>query len=83
MENWRPVLCARQQVFTIRNFPVCVSPLPLKEDPFGAGAENRVSEWAEMFTRNSFGKGILTYEGTVLSDKLQERVLRTCLCEPD
>jgi beta-galactosidase len=26
-------------------------------------------------TRNSFGKGTLTYEGTVLSDKLQERVL--------
>ena len=26
-------------------------------------------------TRNSFGKGTLTYEGTLLSDKLQERVL--------
>ena len=63
----------------------------------GAGAENKVSEWAEMLitdtakplayydqpffakypaiTRNSFGKGTLTYQGTVLSDKLQERVL--------
>jgi beta-galactosidase len=72
-------------------------PLGLKGDPFGAGAENRVSEWAEMLiadsakplafydqpffakypaiTRNTFGKGTLTYEGTVLSDKLQERVL--------
>jgi beta-galactosidase len=27
-------------------------------------------------TRNAFGKGTLTYEGTVLSDGLQERVLR-------
>ncbi len=72
-------------------------PLALKGDPFGAGAENKVSEWAEILitdtakplayydqpffakypaiTRNSFGKGTLTYEGTVLSDKLQERVL--------
>jgi beta-galactosidase len=72
-------------------------PLALKGDPFGAGPENKVSEWAEMLiphtakplafydhpffarypaiTRNSFGKGTLTYEGTVLSDKLQERVL--------
>jgi beta-galactosidase len=72
-------------------------PLALENDPFGAGAENKVSEWAEMLipdtakplafydhpffakypaiTRNSFGKGTLTYEGTVLSDKLQERVL--------
>jgi beta-galactosidase len=72
-------------------------PLALKGDPFGAGVENKVSEWAEMLipdtakplayfdhpffgkypaiTRNSFGKGTLTYEGTVLSDKLQERVL--------
>jgi beta-galactosidase len=76
-------------------------PLALKGDPFGAGAENKVSEWAEMLitdtaeplayydqlffakypaiTRNSFGKGSLTYEGTVLSDKLQERVLREVL----
>ena len=72
-------------------------PLALQGDPFGADAENKVSEWAEMLitdtakplayydqpffakypaiTRNSFGKGTLTYEGTVLSDKLQERVL--------
>src|SRR5258705_13470630 len=72
-------------------------PLALKGDPFGAGAENKVSEWAEMLitdtakplayydqpffakypaiTRNSFGKGTLTYEGTVLSDRLQQSVL--------
>jgi beta-galactosidase len=72
-------------------------PLPLRDDPFHAGAENQVSSWAEMLlpdtakplafydhpffgkypaiTRNTFGKGTLTYEGTVLSDKLQAEVL--------
>jgi len=72
-------------------------PLTLKDDPFQAGKDNRVSDWAEMLitdtakplayydhpffsqypaiTRNTFGKGTLTYEGTVLSDKLQEIVL--------
>jgi beta-galactosidase len=83
--------------FHYQEFSTLRQPLALKNDPFGAGAENRVSEWAEMLipdsakplafydhpffvrypaiTRNSFGKGTLTYEGTVLSDKLQERVL--------
>jgi len=73
----------------------------LKDDPFHAGADNRVSEWAEMLipdtakplayydhpffgkypaiTRNSFGKGTLTYEGTVLSNKLQTEVLLNVL----
>jgi beta-galactosidase len=73
------------------------APLALKDDPFKAGAENKVSEWAELLlpdtaqplafydhpffgkyaaiTRNRFGAGTLTYEGTVLSDKLQEKVL--------
>jgi beta-galactosidase len=72
-------------------------PVALKGDPFHAGSENKVSDWAEMLipdaakalayydhpffgkypaiTRNSFGKGTLTYEGTVLSDKLQQSVL--------
>jgi len=72
-------------------------PLELKDDPFHAAGENKVSEWAEMIlldtakglayydqpffekypaiTRNSFGKGSLTYEGTVLSDMLQDRVM--------
>jgi beta-galactosidase len=72
-------------------------PLLLKGDPFRAGADNEVSDWAEMLilegaqalayydhpffgkypaiTRNTFGKGTVTYEGTVLSDKLQEKVL--------
>lgn len=76
-------------------------PVALKDDPFHAGADNRVSEWAEMLipdtakplayydhpffgkypaiTRNSFGKGTLTYEGTVLSNKLQTEVLLNVL----
>jgi beta-galactosidase len=83
--------------FHYQEFSNLKSPLALKGDPFGAGAENRVSEWAEMLlpdtaqslafydhpflgrypaiTRNRFGRGTLTYEGTVLSDKLQEKVL--------
>jgi beta-galactosidase len=76
-------------------------PVALKDDPFHAGTDNRVSEWAEMLitdaakplayyehpffgkypaiTRNSLGKGTLTYEGTVLSNKLQTEVLLSVL----
>jgi beta-galactosidase len=72
-------------------------PLSLKDDPFHVGADNLVSEWAEMLipdtaqalayydhpffgkypaiTRNAFGKGTLTYEGTVLTEKIQSAVL--------
>jgi beta-galactosidase len=32
-------------------------------------------------TRNSFGKGSLTYEGTVVSDSLQKRIVADCLGE--
>ncbi|MGC2832195.1 MAG: beta-galactosidase trimerization domain-containing protein [Candidatus Acidiferrum sp.] len=73
------------------------SPVTLRDDPFHAGSENKVSDWAEMLipdtaktlayydhpffakypaiTRNTFGKGTLTYEGTVLSNKLQSQVV--------
>lgn len=83
--------------FHYQEFSNLRATVALKDDPFHAGAENKVSEWAEMLvldtakplayydhpffgkypaiTRNSFGKGTLTYEGTVLSDKLQEKVL--------
>ncbi|HEY4840718.1 MAG TPA: beta-galactosidase [Terriglobales bacterium] len=83
--------------FHYQEFSNLRSPLALRDDPFHAGSENKVSEWAEMLildtakplafydhpffgkypaiTRNRFGKGTLTYEGTVLSDKLQEKVL--------
>jgi beta-galactosidase len=30
-------------------------------------------------TRNEFGRGVLTYEGTVLSDGLQDRIVADCL----
>jgi beta-galactosidase len=83
--------------FRYQEFSNLRAPLALKGDPFQAGADNRVSEWAEMLilegaqglayydhpffgqypaiTRNHFGKGTLTYEGTVLSNKLQDKVL--------
>jgi beta-galactosidase len=83
--------------FHYQEFSSLRNPLALKDDPFHAGAQNKVSEWAEMLipdsakalayydhpffakypaiTRNAFGKGTLTYEGTVLNEKLQERVL--------
>jgi len=32
-------------------------------------------------TRNAFGKGALTYEGTVLSDELQAKVVRDTLAD--
>jgi beta-galactosidase len=82
--------------FHYQEFSILKSPLALKGDPFQAGKDNQVSEWADMLlpdsaqplayydhpffgrypaiTRNRFGKGTLTYEGTILSDKLQERI---------
>jgi beta-galactosidase len=86
-----------------QEFSSLVRPLALKDDPFQAGTDNKVSEWAEMLlpdtakalasydhpffgkypaiTRNSFGKGTLTYAGTVLSDKLLESVILDVLKE--
>jgi beta-galactosidase len=83
--------------FHYQEFSNLKAPLALKGDPFKAGADNKVSDWAEMIlpdsaqalayydhpffgkypaiTRNHFGKGTLTYEGTVLSDKLQDKVM--------
>jgi beta-galactosidase len=87
--------------FHYQEFSSLRQPLALKGDPFHAGSDNKVSDWAEMLipdtaealayydhpffekypalTRNHFGKGTLTYEGTVLSDKLQEDVLLNVL----
>jgi len=89
--------------FHYQEFSSLKQPLPLKDDPFHVGPDNRVSEWAEMIapdtakalasydhpffgkypaiTRNEFGKGSLTYEGTVLTDKLQKAVLLGVLDE--
>jgi len=83
--------------FRYQEFSVLAHPLALKDDPFKVGADNKVSDWAEMLilegaqalayydhpffgkypaiTRNRFGNGTLTYEGTVLSDALQAKVL--------
>ena len=83
--------------FHYQEFSNLTKPLALKGDPFQAGAENQVSEWAEMLlldtaaplayydhpffgqypaiTQNNFGKGEVIYEGTVLSDKLQQALL--------
>ena len=83
--------------FHYQEFSSLAKPLALKDDPFKAGADNKVSTWAEMLilegarplayydhpffgkypaiTQNHFGGGTLTYEGTVLSDALQTKVL--------
>jgi len=83
--------------FRYQEFSSLAHPLALKSDPFKAGADNKVSDWAEMLipetaqalayydhpffgkypaiTRNHFGSGTLTYEGTALSDTLQAKVL--------
>jgi beta-galactosidase len=87
--------------FHYQEFSNLEKPLALKGDPFHAGEENRVSDWAEMLlldkaaalayydhpffskypavTENRFGKGVVTYEGTVLSDQLQQNVLARVL----
>jgi len=96
--------------FRYQEFSTLRQPLPLRGDPFHAGEDNRVSEWAEMLilegaealawydhpffgrypaiTRNQFGKGTFTYEGTVLTDALQRAVVldvltRAGLAGPD
>ncbi len=96
--------------FSYQEFSNLSKPLALKGDPFHAGKENKVTEWAEMIlpetaqalayydhpffgkypaiTRNQFGRGTLTYEGTVLSDALQRAVVgdvlkRAGLAGPD
>jgi beta-galactosidase len=83
--------------FHYQEFSNLKTPLALKGDPFGVGADNKVSDWAEMLlldtaqplayydhpffgkypaiTRNKYGKGTLTYEGTVLGDRLQQKVV--------
>ncbi len=87
--------------FHYQEFSNLAKPLALKGDPFQAGAENRVSDWADMLlldqakvlayydhpffgkypaiTENPFGKGMLTYEGSVLSDGLQQKILARVL----
>ena len=87
--------------FSYQEFTNLKTPLRLKDDPFGAGEENRVSVWADYIipekakvlafydhpefgrypavTRNAFGKGTMTYEGTLPSEPLQEKILEDTL----
>jgi beta-galactosidase len=80
-----------------QEFSNLAKPLELRGDPLQAGAQNQVSDWAEMLmidtakpvayydhpffgqypaiTENHFGKGMVTYEGTVLSAALQQKLL--------
>jgi beta-galactosidase len=89
--------------FSYQEFSNLEMPLALKDDPFKAGEENKVSHWAEFLklehakplafydhpffgqwpaiTRNEFGSGSLTYEGTVLTDKLQGQVVLAALAD--
>jgi len=83
--------------FNYQEFSNLEHPLALKDDPFQAGEENKVSTWAEFLqletakplafyehpffgrwaaiTSNQFGSGVLTYEGTAVSDKLQQTIV--------
>jgi beta-galactosidase len=91
--------------FTYQEFSSLEQPLALKDDPFHAGEENKVSTWAEFLqletakplafydhpffgrwpaiTSNAFGSGTLIYEGTALSDKLQQTVVLHALRAAD
>jgi len=87
--------------FTYQEFSNLEQPLALKDDPFHAGEENKVTTWAEFLqletakplatydhpffgrwpaiTSNNFGSGTLVYEGTALSDKLQQAIVLDAL----
>lgn len=87
--------------FHYQEFSNIAKPLALKGDPFQAGTEDLVTDWADMLlldhakalayydhpffgkypaiTENHFGKGMVTYEGTALSDTLQKKVLARVL----
>jgi len=83
--------------FSYQEFSNLEKPLALRGDPFKAGAENKVTWWAEFLmpeharplayydhpffgkwpavTRNQFGAGTLTYEGTWPSDAVQRAIV--------
>jgi len=87
--------------FSYQEFSSIWGEIPLKDDPFKAGEQNKVSAWCEFLllegakplayydhpfygqypaiVRNQFGKGMLTYEGTALSDVLQQKVIADVL----
>ena len=87
--------------FTYQEFSNLEKPLALRGDPFHAGDQNQVAQWAEFLqpttakalatydhpffgrwpaiTENSFGAGTLIYEGTALSDTLQQDLVQYAL----
>jgi beta-galactosidase len=86
--------------FHYQEFTSLAEPVALTPDPFGAGAENTASVWAEFLmpdtaevltalndavwkypaiTRNRFGRGTLTYEGTHVTEALQRAIVRDAL----
>jgi beta-galactosidase len=87
--------------FSYQEFSSLEHPLPLKDDPFHAGADNKATWWAEFLmpehaqplvfydhpffgkwpaiTRNQYGSGTLTYEGTWPSDGLQKAIVMEVL----
>ena len=87
--------------FSYQEFSNLEKPLALKGDPYKAGAENKVSWWAEFLmpehaqaiayydhpffgrwpavTRNQYGSGDLTYEGTWPSDEVQKAIVMEVL----
>src|SRR5581483_3547636 len=87
--------------FSYQEFSNLENPLPLRDDPFKAGADNKATWWAEFLmpehaqpvayydhpffgkwpavTRNQFGSGTLTYEGTWPSDTVQRAIVMDVL----
>ncbi len=87
--------------FHYQEFSNLEKSLPLRDDPFHAGDQNKASSWAEFLitdtakplafydhpffgrwpavTRNQFGKGTLTYEGTALTDTAQASIVNDVL----
>lgn len=96
-----PGLLREAAGFSYQEYSSLAHPLPLCGDPFHAGADNRVSYWAEFIilkhaqalayyddpffgrwpaiTLNHYGRGVLVYEGSWLSDALQKKVMMKML----
>ncbi len=87
--------------FSYQEFSSLKQSLALKGDPFGAGADNQASVWADMvlletakplafydhpffarfpaLTRNAYGRGSVTYQGTILTDTLEQKLVADVL----